>query len=79
MARKREKKRQTEWCWDGGNLKATLFFHPGGPLPGETHTHRSRGVWIDRGSDDIGRHCQWLARSWRGAYDQMRMLGYAPV
>jgi len=64
------KTRKHQWEMDEG-FKASLFWHPGGPLPGELQTNRSRGVWIERNGDST-----WIARSWEGAYDQMYEMGY---
>lgn len=63
--------------WRLGNLTACLFFHPGGPLPGELCTKRKRGIWVERYGADFRR--QWIARSWKGAARQMTEWGYEPA
>jgi hypothetical protein len=66
----KHKKRILDWKTEEG-FEATLFWHNGGPLPGELQTARSRGIWIERNRKKI-----WLARSWKGAYDRMKEMGF---
>jgi len=70
------RKRQTDWHEVDGTVRAQLFWHPGGPLPDEINTNRSRGVWVDLERGIYGR--RWIARSWRGAYDELYRAGFAP-